>query len=384
MAIRARLCFAPARSPVWCAHGFPRLLAVLSLLSGSIQLRAQSAPIPAASAPYTLHVYQDLLQLPILVLNRAQGSYSGLTAAQFTLRLDDGPPFHPRHTRLEGDDPLQIALVVDASQPETLLLAKKLETFPPPQLANWLSPTDAVSVYALDCHLVRSSNELPYTGLRLQATLTTALAATELHKHDPGTSCGSKRKLWDSLSAVVLRLSQSPGRRVVLVVSDGRDDTSRMSWTALARYAGRFNTTLMGLRPQSAGYHTGELLNRMPISAHPTENFLPNEEQIFDLLCSGTGGLVLAAEPQRPFGPFNRAVELLRQRYILEFARPHDDTPGLHHIEAFVPDPHAVVLSAGIGFPPRRSTQDTDPGTVPSDPTQAPQLGHRRILDVPE
>ncbi len=386
MAARARLRFASVRLLLLYRHVFPTLLTALSLafLCSFVKGHAQNAPIPSADAPYTLHVYQDLLQLPILVLNRAHNSYGGLSAAQFTLRLDDGPPFHPRHTRLEGDDPLGVALVVDAGQESTLRLAEKLEALALPQLAAWLSPADTISVYALDCHLIRSANELPYSGLRLQATLATALAAPDLHKHDPGMTCGSKRKLWDSLAAVILHLSQSPGRRVVLVVSNGKDETSKMSWTALARYAGRFNTTVMGLRPPPAGDYAGASLNRMPVYARPTERFIPDKENVFDLLCSGTGGLVLPAEPRTIVEPFNRAVDLLRQRYILEFPRPHDDTSGLHRIEAFVPDSHAVVLSAGIAFPPRKSTQDTDPGTVPSDPTQAPQLGHRKILDVPQ
>ncbi len=386
MAARARLRFPSIRRSPLCPHVLSVLLAplALALLCGSGQAHAQGTPVPSADAPYTLHVYQDLLQLPILVLNRAQKSYTGLSAAQFTLRLDDGPPFHPRHTRLEGDDPLAVALVVDASQPSTLLLAKKLEALPPTQLAEGLSPADTFSMYALDCHLVRSADNLPYAGARLQATLTTVLAAPDLHKHDPGMTCGSKRKLWDSLATVVSHLSQSPARRVILVVSDGEDETSRMAWGALARYAGRFNTTVIGLRPQLSGYDAGVSLNRMPIYAHPTETFIPHDENIFDLLCSGTGGVVLPAQPRTFLETFKGAVELLRGRYILEFPRPHDDTAGLHQIAVVVPDRHAVVLSAGIAFPPRSSTQDTDPGTVPSDPTQAPQVGHRKVLNPPQ
>ncbi len=386
MAARARLRFPPVRRSPLCPHVLPVLLALfaLALLCGSVQANAQSTPVPSADAPYTLHVYQDLLQLPILVLNRAQKSYTGLSAAQFTLRLDDGPPFHPRHTRLEGNDPLGVALVVDASQPGTLLLAKKLEALPPTQLTEWLNPTDTFSMYALDCHLVRSADGLPYAAARLQTTLATALAAPDLHKHDPGMTCGSKRKLWDSLAAVVSHLSQSSARRVVIVVSDGEDETSIMAWTALARYAGRFNTTVIGLRPQLSDYNVGTSLNRMPIYARSTESLIPDDENIFDLLCSGTGGVILPTQPRTFLESFKGVVDLLRGRYILEFPRPHDDTPGLHQIAVTVPDRHAVVLSAGIAFPPRSSTQDTDPGTVPSDPTQAPQVGHRKVLDPPQ
>ena len=346
--------------------------------------KAQTDPVLSPGTPYTLHVYQDLLQLPTLVLNRAQRSYSGLTSAQFTLRLDDGPPFHPRHTRLEGDDPLQIALIVDASRASTLALAEKLEASTLPHLATWLNPSDEFSVYALDCHLIRSASDLPYTAPRLQNALAAALGASDLHQRDPGTACGSDRKLWDSLAAVVSRLSQSPGRRIILIVSDGIDNTSRTSWNVLAHYAGRYNTTLMGLSLLPATYAVDVPPMHRPLHGQLTEGQSRLIEDRFRLLCGQTGGVVLPADNSTVIEQLKSTIDLLRGRYILEFPRPHDNHPGLHHIDASVPDPHAVVLSAAIAFPPRKSTLDTDPGTVPSDPAQAPQFGHRKILVGPQ
>lgn len=359
------------------------LLGFSSAMPGfRFESHAQTAPAPAA--PYTLHVYEDLLQLPTLVLNSSQKSYPGLTAAQFSLQLDAGPVFHPRHVRLEGDDPLQIALVFDAGQRYIQDLAQKTEQTAPERLAAWLGPGDHLSVYALDCHLIRSANNLPYSALRLQASLTHALTAADLHKRDPGMSCGAKRRLWDSLAVVVSQLSQLPGRRVILVVSDGFDDTSRTSWNQLARYAGLLNTTFMGLRPLPSESRDGDPANRLPLGAHPTEILLQGNENRLGLLCGETGGLVLPVDPPPLAQGMNTAIELLRHRYILEFARPRNDAAGLHRIDATVPDRHATVLAAGIGFPPRDAAQDTDPGAVPSDPTRAPEVGTRRILGTPQ
>ena len=355
-----------------------------ALLLGSPAFSAQTAsPVPPSS-PYTLHAYEDLLQLPTLVLNSAGTSYEGLTAAQFTLQLDGGPPFHPRHIRLQGDDPLQVALVFDTGQKGILPLAQMLEEIAPAKLKTWLSPADNLSVYALDCHLIRSGNSLPYSAARLQESLARALAAADLHEQTTGAACGAKRRLWDSVAVVISQLSQLPGRRLVLIVSDGLDDTSQMSWTTLAHYAGRFNTTLMGLRVLQRDSRSSDLSQRLPSFTPATERLVREDEDVFGLLCGETGGIVLCVNDRTMHRQMNSTIKLIHQRYILEFSRPRNGIAGLYHVDVSIPDRHAVVLAAGIGFPPRNPGQDTGPGNIPSDPARAPQLGDRKILTQPQ
>ncbi len=356
---------------------------VWALLPGSPALHAQTAAEAPPATPYTLHVYEDLLQLPALVLDRAGRSYGGLDAAQFTLQLDGGPPFHPRHTRLEGNDPLQVVLVFDAGQKETSSLAQTVEQTEPAKLETWLGPADNFSLYALDCHLIRSAYAWPYSAARLQESLARALAAPDLHAHTPGTTCGAERRLWDSLAVVVSQLGQLPGRHLILVVSDGLDDTSRNSWSTLARYAGRFNTTLMGLHTAQPDARSSDLSNRLPLYARPVERLVGNNEDIFPLLCGQTGGIVLPTSARTVLRELNSTIELIHGRYILEFPRPRNGTVGLSQITASVPDRRAVVLAASIAFPPRNPVQDADPDAIPSDPTRAPQLGSRKIPTQP-
>ena len=396
MAHRARL--RTAQAPHFSPYGplFPRALlyAVLTALlvyiadfQDTSALYAQTTPVPSAAAPYTLHVYEDLLQLPTLVLDSAQKSYRGLTASQFTLQLDGGPPFHPRHIRLEGDDPLQVALVFDASRESTLALAQKVGSATPGKLdalGTWLSPADHYSLYALDCHLIRTAAGLPYSAARVEGSLAAALAARDLHRHDANAACGNKRRLWESLATVVSQLSQLPGRRVLLVVSDGLGDTSQLSPKTLGHYAGRFNTTLVGLRAPHSDPRSVDPMNRSPFFALPTEQLVRSEENVFELLCGETGGVVLPVDSATMLEAMSNLIGLLRGRYILEFSRPRNDTPGVHHVEVTIPDRHAVVLSAGIAFPTRNPAQDTGPGTVPSDPTRDPQVGNRKILPGPQ
>lgn len=365
-----------SRSRLW-------LHTTVALLCLTQSLRGQTAPVATTDSPYTLHVYQDLVQLPTFVLNSRAGSYPGLTAPQFTLRLDGGPPFHPRHARLQGDDPLQIALVFDTSEANTRALAQTVADAAPDQLAAWLNPTDELSVYALDCHLVRSSLALPYTALRLHWTLTAALASTDLHKHDKGAGCGYNRRLWDSLVPVIRATGQQPGRRIVIVVSDGTDRSSKLSWIPVARYAGSVDTTILGLRLLSidpgladSAHGYGILSGMNGLSA--------NDEEAFNLLCAKTGGPVFPVRPETVLAEMHQLVDLLRQRYILEFPRPRRDAAGIHQVVVTVPDPRTSVFAAGIAFPPRPTQRDTDPATIASDPTQAPTIGDRKMLNQPQ
>lgn len=362
---------------------FAKALTLLTTLLLSLHSSAQTtepAPNPSG-APYTLHVYEDLLQMPTLVLNRRHDNYPGLTANQFKLSIDSGPVFHPHHARLEGDDPLQVALVFDLSQPSSIKLLRDLEKTAPARLAGWLGKRDHLSFYAVDCHLVRSTSDQPYNVALLQAAAEAALTAPALHRRDNEPKCGDERRLWDSLGAVIHQIHDLPGWRVVLLVSDGRDGASSNTWDELASYAGRFDVTLMGMRPAF-----GIFDSTAPIAVSPSDHRTDpsGQEDLFALLCNKSGGIVLPFRTDTLVPELNRAVALLRDRYIVEFPRPRDAVVGLHHITTAVPDAKAVVLSSGLSFPPHNGARDTEPGTVAPDPTRLPQVGNRRILAAPQ
>jgi len=77
------------------------------------------------------------------------------------------------------------------------------------------------------------------------------------------------------------------------------------------------------------------------------------------------------------------AVELFRNRYILEFARPSNGTSGLHEMVVSTPDPSAIVRLSGIAFPVQDKDLLSRPDTLPSNPSRAPLIGDRRILTQP-
>src|SRR5579871_3083431 len=92
------------------------MLMVLACDPGPRTLTGQVVPKQEpAGAPYTLHAYEDLVQVPALVLTAKKKSYPNLGVGDFAITLDSGPPFHPSHLRLQGDDPMDVALLMDAS-----------------------------------------------------------------------------------------------------------------------------------------------------------------------------------------------------------------------------------------------------------------------------
>ncbi len=356
------------------------MLAFLLLLLSAFAPGQTTEPAQnAASEPYTLHVYQDLLQMPTLVLDRHHKSYPGLTASQFRLRLDSGPAFNPQHVRLEGDEPLDLALVLDLHHASDARLFRGLEDTSSAALAGWLAPGDHLSVYAVDCGLARSLNSQPYSTPLLQAAIRNASTAPVLHQHAKNASCGDQRRLWDSVGVVISQVQRSGGWRVVMIVSDGQDTASRNTWVDLAEYAGRSNVTLMGLRLMP-----GLFDSMRPIASSRADRqaaVLPAQEDIFPVLCNETGGVVLPFRIDTLLQQLHGAVDLLRKRYILEFPRPLDATVGRHGVDTAIPDIRAIILSSGLSFPPRDHTHEAEPGTVISDPSQLPRMGQRKILE---
>lgn len=348
--------------------------ALLVLLTAVLPTRPR-AQAPAAAPVYTFHVYEDLVQLPTLVLSSADISYPNLKATDFTVSLDGGPLFHPRHVRLEGDDPISLTLLLDLSSKDSANIAKHISSAVASIPGEWLTPRDRISIFALNCSLVRSTFDVPFTMQALDTGLHDALTSPLLQQRPTqGHGCLAAR-LWDALAGVVKQISQVPGRRVLMLVTDGADHYSSNSWKNLQIYSGNFNVTLIGVQP---------IEPLLLLSAHLSGMEARKEtEDIFQFLCFGTGGTTLAVDKGNLPSQLARAINLLRQRYILEFPRPLNGTAGLHVIDVHVPNGQAIVRPAGITFPAPDEALKTSPTTLPSDPSRAPVLGDRKILSQP-
>jgi hypothetical protein len=211
------------RLPLWKVG----LLAV----SGVIRLAAQQQPTSHDEPIHTLHVYTDLVQVPTLVLGRNRNPLkTPIPEKRFSVSIDYGPWFQVTHARQEGNDPISLSILLDTSG-ATADLMPKISDAISALAPSSLSARDHVSIYAMDCDLTRSLSDLPAETTSLRLGVDLALKPWRIRQQNQHSeSCIQSVHLWDALGFVANELYKLPGRRVILVVSDGRDSGSVRLW----------------------------------------------------------------------------------------------------------------------------------------------------------
>ena len=309
----------------------------------------------------TLHVYANLVQIPTLVVDRDQGPVAPIAEGRFFVSVDGGPKFRVTHVRPEGDDPISLAIVLDVSQafPNlTMGIDDAIAGLAPLSL----HAKDHVSVYSMDCKLVRSVNGAPADSVTLKQAVDVALQPWKTHGRERWTSeCKEPLNLWDSLAAVSRALSQQPGRRVILVVTDELDRGSKTTWNELRELAQERGVAIFGLS------QTGDSMFRVG-------------SRTFNSLCEMSGGIVLTASEKNIAEQLKRFAALVRGRYIVEFPHPVDTMGGEHGMEITIEKSDAIALPTGIGIPVDDPAILKDPTTVPLDPSSVPQMGKKKVI----
>jgi hypothetical protein len=347
-------------------------VAVLWVCGMGVAVGLGGSPLSAQDeATTTLHVYTDLIQIPVLVLGADREPIAPIAPSRFSVSIDGGPKFQVRHVRREGDDPISLSILLDVSGQAKELMPKIGEAIAGLAPLS-LSPRDHVSIYALDCSLIRSSNDVPAEKGELKRGVDTALQpSTSRGEGKHGAGCGRAVHLWDALTFVTHALSSLPGRRVILVVSDGNDRGSKHSWNALRTYAQSTGVAIFGLTyvPEEPG----------------KIHFLNiGYESPFNSVCELSGGMRLTASRRTVAQELKRFTTMLRERYIVEFPRPSHSMGGEHSLIVTIDKSDAFIRSAGITVPIPDPALLADPTTVPSDPSRTPAYGKRRILTAPQ
>lgn len=321
---------------------------------------SEPAPPPSTPAPYTLHVYANLIQFPTIVLDRNGEPVPALTREQFSIRLDSGPRFAPTQMHREGDEPVSLAVLLDARGSQPDLVKAFPETFA--QFASTaLHPGDRVSLYALDCALLRSAYAVPGNAPGLAARIHDVLDAPALRQP---AGCGDPTSLWKAVIRVAAVLYASPQRRVLLVVSQGQPGTPLLDAKTARLTAGSRGIAVFALRDNNAL----DVITRHHASEDP-----------LDLLCNYNGGEVLTTRPATLLDTLQKFARVLRSRYIVEFPQPDNLSEGLHDIKITVPRLNATVRSTGANAPTTDASRAADPTTVPSAASPA-VAGKRRPL----
>jgi VWFA-related protein len=384
-----------------CAAGFALCLSGIALAAQDKSPSPTAAPVQNVPIP-TLHAYESLLQVPVLVL-RPNGDRikKPISDAQFSVSLDSGSWFPATHVRAEGDDPIALSILLDVSGDGRLLMPKMaaIAGLAPKSLG----PQDHVSVYALDCSLIRGANDVPADSSALKQAVDEALSSwtqRNSKKHDHGavdSDCKQPEHLLDALAKLTEGLQKLPGRRVILVVSDGEDHGSTHTWSTVKEAAQGAGVAIFGLKytPDRAAANSNDTENRYgpngqygltdatPVTmTSPAKELDP--ENSLRKLCELTGGTARLASPKTAEAQLKGFTAMVRERYIVEFPRPLNGTPGWHALAVRVDQGDYFIRSAGIKFPLMNPALQADPTTVHSDPSRAPSLGSRPPQPAPQ
>ena len=367
------------------------VVAFATCLSGA-PLAAQDKSISAGAetvqddSTSTLHVYRSLLQVPVLVL-RPNGDRlkTPISDTRFSVSLDSGPWFPATHVRPEGDDPITLSILLDLNGDGRSLMSKMVEA-----IANLapksLGPQDHVSVYALSCSLISGASDLPADSTVLKRAVNGVLSSSTERNNKKqvaevsDSDCGQKAHLWDALARLTESLHKLPGRRVMLVISDGNDDGSAHTRNQVIEGAQAASVAIFGFKysPDTTSTSTENPLQSRGEYGISTETAQPAEldkANPFRNLCELTGGTARLASPKTLNARLKGFTAMVRERYIVEFPRPLNGKSGRHEITVRIDQGNYFVRSAGITFPLMSPAVLADPTTVPSNPSLAPSFG---------
>ena len=102
-----------------------------------------------------LHVYANLIQIPVVVLSPFRTPLAPIAPSRFSISLDSGPQFRATHVRPEGDDPISLSILLDARGSQDDLLPK-IDAAIADLAPLSLQARGHVSIYALDCSLIET------------------------------------------------------------------------------------------------------------------------------------------------------------------------------------------------------------------------------------
>lgn len=290
-----------------------------------------ASALAAAQQP-SFRARTELVRLDVLVTDDGL-PVAGLTAADFEVR-DNGVA--QRVAAVGAIDAVQLAVVLDTSGSMTgdrLELARSATT----ELLRQLTPHDSVAVLAFGSQTGRIAAR--------GASVDAALAALGRL-----TAAGST-SLVDGVYAGILEAGHEPGPKLVLVMTDGRNNSSWLKAADVIDIARRQETVVYpvavgaidGVNEAAARRAGSPLPTAMGADkawrANATPSFRTNDSlALLRVIAEETGGRPIQAEWNRELGSvFRRILDEYRQRYILSFTPEGVGTDdGWHTLEVRV------------------------------------------------
>jgi VWFA-related protein len=253
----------------------------------------------------------------------AGGRYLNLTAEDLEV-LENGVP-QDLESFQEAVQPVSIVLALDASgsmkKKEADVVSSARE------FVHALRPQDKLAVVLFADRVVFAHD--------LSSNRQFAAEALEDYKADGGTA------LYDALADSMLRLKRAEGRRVVVVMTDGRDEDNPGTGPGSVR---RIDDVLKQVQESGAivfGIGLGTKVDQGPLQ---------------EITSRSGGRAYFPAEASNLAGEYRQVVEDLRRRYVVGFTSTNIQRDGSwRNVQIRVKaDPDAKILSAGGYFAPAK------------------------------
>ena len=372
---------------VWHRKMSGRVALLMVSLAACICAQEPARP-PAANDPElpmtTLHVYMDLIQVPVLVLDSEHARVKPIDPSRFLVRLDAGPVFHPRHVRQEGDDPISLSILLDPDSVSELM--PDFSAAVVRMAGTSLHPQDRVTVYVMNCGLFRTLQDVAPEANALKGGLDRAIEHWQLaRKRKPAVPCARPVGLWDAMTSVLKDMARRPGRPILLAVTQGEEKGSKNTWDELRVLAQGNGVAVFGYssRQGLSTMYGGSGLRSGGISqGYQVGVSRPEPQNAFGSICELSGGMVMGADARFEARQLARFLATVRERYILEFSRPRNDLPGEHNIEVTIArgSPQSYIRPSGVTIVTGHASAVADPTIIPQDRTDAPEMGTRKVL----
>jgi len=286
-----------------------------------------------------------------------------------------------------------LAILIDASKPDNELLPsliKAIAALPP----DFLHPQDRVSVYAIDCSLIRTTYDAVANPAVLADGVQKAMAPWQIRqtqneelkkeKKFPPPPCRVGLPLWDSMAEVLKDLDQQPGRRVLLAITDGQDTGSRTLWKDVMVHAQLRSVAVFGLLPTvTTVFKLSETFNRNETAEirHIESPSFGGPEDKFAQICVNSGGIELQASEHTTMFRLKEFTQMVRERYILEFPRAPNEEAGIHTIAvSYRKKSNLYIATTGITVPIASEDEREGTKTIQANPSRAPTEGNRKVL----
>ncbi len=297
------------------------------LWAGNAAAPAQMLPLPpetgrgrGADQAADVVVRSDYVTV-LTAVNSATGApIENLGDSEFEI-YEDGQLQAIARIGRQADQPLRLAMLLDisASVRNRLKFQQEaaLDFF-----RRILRPEDRAAFYAFN------------HDVYLRQDLTASLPALEAAGR--GLDARGATALYDAIFIAARRLEREPGRRVIVVVSDGQNTVSRVTRERAIEEVNRTDAILFGI---------------CPVIRTEYDDFLPPPDNDFETLCRQTGGRVFMVTSLSELAAgFAQLETELRAQYALSYYSSNEARDGkFRRIEVRVKRP-GVIVRARRGY----------------------------------